>query len=138
METAPSRDSHRYAAWTRPNGRVEVSFWTTLSGSHLEPTDVENTTSTRGSFNAKVIVIPKPLTASRALVMFDFTPHLDLSAKITYSAMIPNGSEIFRIVGGDQVEELAHALQEGTARLTDRDEDGRSLLSVSCHAVLSK
>jgi hypothetical protein len=45
--------------------------------------------------------------------------------------MIPNNSEVFKIVGSGEVKELIELLEKGTASLTDRDEEGRSLLNVS-------
>jgi hypothetical protein len=66
-------------------------------------------------------------------IVFDFTPHLNPSATIKYQAMIPNDSVIFHIVRSGQVKELIEALDKGTARFPDRDEEGRLLLHVSCH-----
>jgi hypothetical protein len=68
-------------------------------------------------------------------MIFDFTLHLDPSATITYQAMIPNDSEVFKIAGWGEVKELIELLVKGTASLTDRDEEGRSLLNVSCYRL---
>jgi hypothetical protein len=45
--------------------------------------------------------------------------------------MVPNDSEVFKIIDAGDVEALKKALAMKTASLTDRDENGRSLLSVS-------
>jgi hypothetical protein len=44
--------------------------------------------------------------------------------------MVPNDSEVFKIVNAGDVKALKKALAMKIASLTDRDEDGRSLLSV--------
>jgi hypothetical protein len=49
---------------------------------------------------------------------------------LTYQAMVPNDSEVFKIVNAGDVKALKKALAMKIASLTDRDEDGRSLLSV--------
>lgn len=51
--------------------------------------------------------------------------------------MISNDSEVFKIAGSGEVEELLKLLEEGIASITDRDEEGRSLLAVSrCRGIL--
>lgn len=45
--------------------------------------------------------------------------------------MKPNDSEVFKIVKFGDVETLIRAIESGSASLTDQDEKGRSLLSVS-------
>jgi hypothetical protein len=116
-----------------PYGRVEVSFWTTSNRSHPNISDEDTIESTHEAFAARLAIVPSRNIASSFRVVFDFTPHLNPSATITYQAMIPNDSEVFRIIRSGQVKELVKALSKGTARLTDRDEEGRSLLNVSYH-----
>ncbi len=116
-----------------PYGRVEVSFWTTSNRSHPNIGDEDTIDSTDEAFAARMAIVPSRNLPSSFRIVFDFTPRLSPSATITYQAMIPNDSEVFRIVRSGQVKELIKALDKGTARLTDRDEEGRSLLNVSCH-----
>ena len=118
----PARGNHRPAAWTTPFGRVEVSI---IAGDTTESMDTV--------LAARVAVVPHRTTTSSFRVVFDFTPHLDPAAKITYQAMIPNDSEVFNVVRKGEVELLKEVLRQGTARLTDRDEEGRSLLNVGCY-----
>jgi hypothetical protein len=58
--------------------------------------------------------------------------------KLTYQAMVPNDSEVFKIIDAGDVEALKKALAMKTASLTDRDENGRSLLSVRIKSDLRK
>lgn len=52
--------------------------------------------------------------------------------------MIPNQSIIFRVVSAGDIDGLIKMLKEGSGRLTDRDEEGRSLLNVSYHSLFFK
>ena len=63
--------------------------------------------------------------------VFDFDPTLRLTPHLTYQAMRPNDSKLFTIIATGTVEDLTNALELGAASLTDRDEEGRSLLNVS-------
>jgi hypothetical protein len=54
---------------------------------------------------------------------------------MTYQRTVPIDSQVFEIVSCGKVRELVEALEQGTARLTDRDEEGRSLLNVSFHEI---
>lgn len=129
--------SHRHAAWMTPYGRVEASFWTTPNRSYPRISDEDTIEPTDEAFATRLAIIPgRNLNrASSFRMVFDFTLHLNPSATITYQAMIPNNSEVFQIAQYGQVQELISALAQGTARLTDRDEEGRSLLNVSCNKL---
>jgi hypothetical protein len=132
LGTNLSRSSHRHAAWTTPYGRVEALFWAVLNGPSTSANDEDTSEATDRTFAARVAIVPNSTRTSLFRVVFDFTPQLDPLAKITYQAMIPNGSAVFDIVASGQVKKLIEALEKGTASLTDRDEQGCSLLSVSC------
>lgn len=121
-----------------PYGRVEASFWTTPKRSYLDISDEDTIESTDEAFATRLAIIPgRNLNRAPSFrVVFDFTPHLNPSATITYQAMISNNSEVFQIVENGQINELTDTLAKGTARLTDRDEEGRSLLNVSCYKVV--
>lgn len=118
-------------------GRVELSYWFISHHSlpRISDQDTTESTTTDESLSARVAIVPGRNMESSFRVVFDFTPHLNPSATITYQAMISNDSEVFHIVSSGQVHELIEALYKGTARLTDRDEEGRSLLNVSYHAA---
>lgn len=81
----------------------------------------------------RLTIVPNQNDARRSpfCVRIDFAPRLDPAATITYQAMIPCYSEIFVIVSCGTVTELIELLETSTASLTDHDEEGRSLLSVS-------
>lgn len=131
LGTVTIRGSHRHAAWVTPYGQVEVSFWQTVNGSLPIITNEPTTKSLDKAWAAKVVLVPRRKRASAFRVVFDFTPRLDPLAKVTYQAIVPNDSEVFRLVRENRVKELIEALKKGTAHLTDRNEKGRSLLSVS-------
>jgi hypothetical protein len=127
---APKR-SQRHASWMTPHGRVDTSFWTVSDTSRISDAEENTSTATDREFGAKVAIVPSYSRTSRFRVVFDITPHLGPKPKITYQAMIPNDSEIFNLIKFGKVEEFIEALERGTASLTDRDEQGRSLLHVS-------
>ncbi|CZR63154.1 uncharacterized protein PAC_13051 [Phialocephala subalpina] len=129
LQSYPPRGFHRHAAWMTPYGRVETAFWTisSHSGGIFFP-EATITTRHRG-FAARVALIPADPTAHSFRVVFDFTSHFNISANISYQAMIPNDSEVFKIVSSGQIKRLIEAVEQGTASLTDRDQEGRSLLN---------
>ena len=111
---------------------MQASFWAVSEDSNLkiwgDATNIANKTVA-----ARLAIVPNSIGTSPFRVVLDFTPHLDPSATITYQAMIPNDSEVFEIAGSGEVKELIGLLEKGIASLTDRDEEGRSLLNVSCY-----
>ena len=108
---------------------MELSFWSTS-------TDVDNENKARKTEHltsvdlARITFFTRSRTESTVCVNLDFNPLWDLPMKLTYQAMVPNDSEVFEIVDAGDVEALKKAFASKTASLTDRDEDGRSLLSV--------
>ncbi|CAG8975236.1 hypothetical protein HYALB_00011936 [Hymenoscyphus albidus] len=84
---------------------------------------------------ARIVVLP---SQARSRVVVDFTPGLDPWAKIIYQATIPRGSRVFQIIESGNLHRLMEVIQEGTASLTDRDEDGCSLLNVYADILLKK
>jgi hypothetical protein len=72
-------------------------------------------------------------------VVVDLAPRLDPTTTITYQAMIPNDSAVFKIARSGKVTDLIELFEKGTASLTDRDEQGGSLLSVSlCNLIVER
>jgi hypothetical protein len=65
------------------------------------------------------------------VINLDFNQANSIPFELTYQAMVPNDSEIWNIIEDGDVEALKKALVMQTASLTDRDENGRSYLSVS-------
>jgi hypothetical protein len=118
-----------------PHGRVDTSFWTVSDIFRISDAEENTSGTTDREFRARVAIVPSCSKTSRFRVVFDFTPHFDPKPKITYQAMIPNDSEIFNLIEFGNVEEFINALEQGTASLTDRDEQGRSLLSVSYQEI---
>ena len=122
--------SNRYIAWKTPYGMVDALFLVDTSGSHHGFLD-EDTAETRDKVvAARVAIAPTGIERTAFRAVFDFIPH-DPLAKITYQRTLPNNSKIFDIVRTGQVGKLIEALNMRTACLTDRDEEGRSLLNVS-------
>ena len=78
-----------------------------------------------------VAITPRDCKAFSCRAVFGFDPTLHLTPHLTYQAMIPNDSKLFTIIATGTVEDLTNALELGAASLTDRDEEGRSLLNVS-------
>jgi hypothetical protein len=130
LRSNPPRVSRRYASWSTQYGRVDAFFWTTSSSTSVIDEDIRETLNE--VFAAKVTIVPNLCRTRSLRIIFDFPPILDPIPKITYQAMIPNDSDVFRIVASGQVEKLIAALDLGSTSLTDRDEEGRSLLNVSC------
>ena len=133
LRSNPPRVNRRYASWSTHYGRVDALFWTTSSSTSVINEDTRETLDE--VFAAKVVIVPNVRRIRSLRVIFDFPPILDPIPKITYQAMIPNDSEVFKIVASGQVERLIEALDLGSTSLTDRDEEGRSLLNVSCHGA---
>jgi hypothetical protein len=115
-----------------------VSFWARSNDSNIES---RRSPSGKGSTitATRLIIIPNDAGMSRLRVVVDLAPRLDPTATITYQAMIPNNSAVFRIARSGEVTDLIELFEKGTASLTDRDEQGGSLLSVSlCNLIVER
>jgi hypothetical protein len=113
-----------------PYGRVDTLFWTVRDKFRVNGADKDIFESTDGAFAGRVTIIPNYSKPVPFGIVFDFTPYLDLKPQITYQAIRPNYSEIFLIAAYGELKQFVKALERRTASLTDRDEQGRSLLSV--------
>lgn len=80
---------------------------------------------------ARIDLFTESATGSLAYISLDFNQACSIPFKLYYQAMVPNDSNIWKIVEAGDVEALREAFVMQTASLTDRDEDGRSLLGVS-------
>ncbi|KAH8654629.1 hypothetical protein BGZ60DRAFT_157628 [Tricladium varicosporioides] len=128
--------SYRCSDWETPYESVRTAFWD-FSGDSVQVSGERNDINTSDKdFAASITIARRDRSTSSFRVIFDITPHLDPVAKITYQAIRPNDSEIFRIVMSGEVEKLVEALAKGTASLTDRDEEGRSLLKAGIHNLI--
>lgn len=134
MTVRPSRSRERHLICITPYGGVNLTFWNISHASlpKISDQDTTESASVDETFGAKVAIVPNQTVESPLRVVVDFTPHLNPSATITYHAFIPNDSEIFEIVKYGQVKDLIKFLDNRSASLTNRDEEGRSLLHVSC------
>lgn len=89
----------------------------------IEPSDM--------ALAGTVAITPRDCRAFSCRAVCGFDPTFHLTPHLTYQAMRPNDSELFTIIATGAVEDLTNALELGAASLTDRDEEGRSLLNVS-------
>jgi len=122
--------SHRHISSQFPCGRLDISFWDVIEKSRFKVVE-EDGESTTTDIAATLSIIPNDTKKSASSLTFSFTPHINPLVKISYQAMKPNDSEVFKIVKFGDVETLIRAIESGSASLTDQDEKGRSLLSVS-------
>jgi len=108
---------------------MDLSFWSSRTDVGDETRDRKNKNQITTDL-ARITLFTKSRTKSTFCVNLDFNPLQGFPMKLTYQAMVPNDSEVFEIVDSGDVEALQKALAAKTTSLTDRDEDGRSLLSV--------
>jgi hypothetical protein len=107
-------------------GFVEFTFWIYPKYSDLNFAN-ESIGANRLDL-ATIAIVPSGTAPFRITVAL--TPHPNLPARITCQRMVPNDSNVFRIVESGDAEALTRAIREGTASLEDRDEQGRPLLYV--------
>ena len=107
--------------------------------------DAENqdTESAEEAFAAKLHITPVSAPSSNFQIVVHVaskTYHdrtMYLTPTLTFRAIVPDGSEVFRVVEGGSVRKLKKLLDKGTASLGDCDSMGRSLLNVStCREVM--
>ena len=127
------RDSMR--SWELRHSRLDASFKTML----MADKEDNNTESADEAFAAKVIVTPTTTTLSNVQIIVDLASRtyrnrtVHLIPTLTFRAMIPFGSEVFRVVQRGSVKKLKKLLSIGAASLGDCDPEGRSLLNVSSY-----
>ena len=139
--TAATRQMLRHSSWNTSYGRIFASFRTHTVDSDVQAVDADVAAMDQ-AFSARIAIAPKITGRSSSYIVFDFASNvasIDLSMKLTYFPMVPNDSKVFTIVRDGEVHQLVEAFEEGYASLNDRDEQGRSLLKVSCdHASGSR
>ena len=103
------------------------------------PPDAEeqDTESAEEAFAAKLLITPVSAPISNFQIVVDVaskTYHdrtMYLAPILTFRAIVPDDSEVFRVVEGGSVRKLKKLLDSGKASLGDCDSMGRSLLNVS-------
>lgn len=121
---------YRYGRWRTPYGTVTALFW--RSQTYLENDRLDVRSETQTIIGAQIAINSRGSSGTYRTIL-DLDLCLNPSTSITYQATRPNDSEIFSIVRYGKLEELLKVLEEKTektAGLTDRDEEGRSLLNV--------
>jgi hypothetical protein len=120
----PQREHTAITSWLTPYGRVNA-----IISSMSDEASMSKEITT-----ARLVVTPLTTTTPFCIefeIKWQAYPNNCLnSINITYCAMRPNNSEVFRVASSGSVEELRQLLTNESARLTDRDTEGRSLLAV--------
>ena len=102
-----------------------------------------DTESANEAFAAKVVVTPTSTIVSNVQIIIDLASRtcqnrtVYFTPTLTFHAMIPDDSEVFRVVQGGSVKRLKKLLSSGAASLGDCDPEGRSLLNVSPQSTLN-
>ncbi|KFY20829.1 hypothetical protein V491_03393 [Pseudogymnoascus sp. VKM F-3775] len=117
-------------AFTKANSRVHAIISSTPAASFL----LDSEASISKDITAvKLVVTPNTATTPFCIefeMKWQAYPNSCLkSIDITYCAMRPNNSEVFLVASFGSVELLRQLLTNESARLTDRDTEGRSLLA---------
>ncbi len=118
---------HRYGTWQNRHGKVLAEFTSVQASEH----GIVGKGCLQSFVTAKIAIQSNVGALGAFRIALDLNPRLSPSATITYQAILPNDSEIFKIVRSGKPKDLLKALEAKTASLTDRDEEGRSLLNVS-------
>jgi len=111
-----------------PYGHIQVSTWADERPTKDAITNVPLSNDT--DFAARVEIVPF-LENSKCIITLDITPQLHPKVHLTCENMISNSFEVFKVVQSGEIWRLNEMLYKGTARLSDRDHMGRSLLNVS-------
>ena len=117
--------------WINPYWKIEAFILDVTDSSNDDPDTGNNRETSEKGFMANIKIVPRDFGASSFRIICDLNPRLNPSTQITYQAILPDDSEIFNIIASGQLQKLLASLENGTASLTDRDEEGRSLLHVS-------
>ena len=109
--------------------------------SHNVMTDI-SADETSESFDVSVIYVPS--NPSKAHVAFSLSQRTFLEGcsfrnpVLSVSAMIPDDSEVFRVIKNGDLDRLVRMLALRQASLADRDTRGRCLLNVSYSTAFSR
>ena len=120
-------------SWVLRYARVDASL-KTMPFPDVEGYDREHADE---AFAAKVVVTPTSTTGSKFQIIVDLASKtyqnrmVHCIPTLTFRAMIPDDSEVFRVVQRGSVKKLRKLLSSGAASLGDCNPEGRSLLTVS-------
>ena len=119
-------------SWTLQHARLDAIFKRFL----LPDAGDQDTESADEEFAAKLLITPVSVPSSNFQIVIDLASKIHqnrityFTPMLTFRAMIPNDSEVFRVVKGGSVKKLKKLLSSGAASLGDCDSMGRSLLNV--------
>ena len=120
-------------SWTLQHGRFDAIFRTML----LPDAEDQDTEIANEAFTAKLLITPTSASVPNFQVIVDIASRayqnrtVCFTPTLTFRAMIPSDSEVFRVVEGGSTKRLQKLLSSGAASLGDCDSMGRSLLNVS-------
>lgn len=103
----------------------------------LPDAEDQDTESANEAFAARLLITPVSAPSSNFQIVIDLAlkTHQDraiyFTPTLTFRAMVPDDSEVFRVVEGGSVKKLKKLISSGRASLGDCDSMGRSLLNVS-------
>lgn len=117
--------TNRHAFWTTSSWRVQTSFWTRSDDSRLRNREATAIVA------ARIIIGLTSTKPSPCQIVFDFTPHLNPSTTMTFQATVPGYSRVSSLAKYGKIRDLVQLFEHNAATLTDRDQQGRSLLQVS-------
>lgn len=128
---------HQSVSWMTRYGRVDAVFGTEFNSARGRDRFASEQVTDDDSFATKIAITPTGQTSSFR-ILFDLNQTIDPRTKITYQRIIPSNSEIFHIIAHGTLQELINILDWRDKKvprrfLSDRDEAGRPLLSVSSH-----
>ncbi|KAH8593914.1 hypothetical protein B0O99DRAFT_193320 [Bisporella sp. PMI_857] len=129
------RNSQRCTTVQTRYARLDISFWDVSSKLYWSIDNQYNDTPNDSEIAARLSITPNQPVESPVRIVLDFLPLHHPLARITYQAMRPNDSEVFKIAKSGCINWLIEAIQQGTASLTDRDEEGRSLLNYAMQGL---
>lgn len=124
----------RVSRWETPHAKVQCTFWciphsTSNNNEEFKP-EIDRLYSRYG----RVSFIPKNSETAAFYLTLDLrfkSSNLDPTMTLSYQAILPNNSKVFKIVRSGEVSALKALIEDRKASLSDRDEDSRSLLNVS-------
>lgn len=120
-------------SWTLQHSRLGAIFRTLL----LPDAEDQDTEVTHEAFTARLFITPVSAPSPSFQIVIDLASktHQDraiyFTPTLTFRAMVPDDSEVFRVVEGGSIKKLKRLINSGRASLGDCDSMGRSLLNVS-------
>ena len=108
----------------------------------LPDAEDQGTERAEEAFAAKLLINPVSAPISNFEIVIDVASKryhdrtMYLTPTLTFRAIVPDDSEVIRVVEGGSVRKLKKLLDSGQASLGDCDSMGRSLLNVSIRRVL--